>query len=515
MPSSLFKPLHNERPANAFARDEAANARWHASCTPGSTMKDSTRTSRFAPVALVPVCARTGVLAFCCTVAACGVPTTEEASRSEAELVTSCTPGVTNVYSFVGDRTFEQCTLIAKEDLLIRGSLTLRAGATLIVRPLDRRTVDNTWINVAGAYLPGGHELTVEGSLIAEGTASRPITIKASTPWVGVRVTGGDSRLTHVYIDGAELGIELEGAHNTVQHLRTTGALFGLRITSAMPLDETVENYSGGAVFLGGAGRAKVSNVRIDLRDQRSVSGLSFNGVDGVVDDAIVLGNKKGRDNAGIGASGAAPANLFISRAFVSGFAVGVMQYSETTELEITDTTLVDNVQGVRTEAAVPDRPECQDAVQAGFAPAPIAKDPRIVRSDIVRNEIGVLHMMPTILSIEDTNITNNERSGVYIGGLTLHTDSKIHRSNVYANGDVQVFSQHVSGKIDLSGNYWGVPEAQAFEFAPVQGYHCPLIPRGTYVCTGVEASTLASAGVQTSTLPADIVAARAAVALP
>lgn len=453
---------------------------------------------------------------------------------STGELTTPCRPGTREIGgTHVGDVVFAECTLTANRAISIQGSLTLLAGTTLTITPIDRTLVDPTWTMELGEYYPPQRELDVTGSLIAEGTAAAPIAIIGAqrNAWIGVRVAGEKNRIAQLRVANAELGLTLGGVAVPIRHLTTEGSRRGLLLLSSSASEASVEDYSGGALaFNARGGRAHARRVHVDVSRTPGWPGIDFSGVEAHLEDAVVVGGERPVYPVvdpwfgGVVTRGA-PAT--IERSFVTGFRIGVLHLMESAELVVTDTTLVGNGAGIVTHRRREPPRECEPP------PPPTRPDPRVTHSEITGNIVGIDHRMRGVLTVEDSSILRNTRAGIMLSTSSVHPDSLIARSNLADNGaeqivegalgrPAQVISEHVVGSITLRDDFWGMiplecgasadAEARrAFTFRPPShDADCPWVPPGSHVCFGFATAPITSAGVRTAVLTPEVTAARA-----
>jgi hypothetical protein len=189
-------------------------------------------------------------------------------------------PGVTEPGNITADTTWTA----ADSPHLVTSSFTVRPGATLTIEPCAEVRVGNDV------------DMTVDGALIAEGTASTPIHFvadDATKPWAYLRFTSGTGRLAYVTFEGGgksdpnawgtiEVRNTTDGSNREllrVDHVTITGSeRYGLSLTGGGELtaDSTALTITG----------AKLAPIRID---PRLASNLPDGQYTGNAKDEIVL----------------------------------------------------------------------------------------------------------------------------------------------------------------------------------------------------------------------------------
>ncbi len=327
----------------------------------------------------------------------------------------------------IGTETWNECkvVLLEKTEVAADSLLTINPGVTVQGNFLD---------SGSGPY--GTVALDVKGTLQAVGTKEAPVVFTAvKDGWVGVILEGPSSTMSNVFVEKAQMGVQVIGAGATLEDIVVSKSYTGLQ-------------------FEGQSGRA--SRVRLDqVRDGVAIFGSA------VVEDSVI--SSSSANGVGIGVYPPSTASVF-RRAIVSGFQYGVAVTSS--ELAVEDSTIVNNVRGVSISGATtgvhPQYPACDPIPYASGTPgvsiAPPSswgRDPSFLRTDILDNkEFAVRVDSPELVVIDQCNVRNNG-AGILLATDSLHPASRIVHSNIFGNGGPQVESHHTNGTLDISGNYW------------------------------------------------------------
>lgn len=130
--------------------------------------------------------------------------------------------------------TLWQGTVVVEDDLLVpRGrTLRIRPGTRVVVKPADTTKTEPE-------YLDNATEILVRGRLLVEGSAKRPVVFEPSTAggaeeenvrWGGVVFDGGQGRISHARISGAETGLTLLDSSPAILDLRISDVREGVAI---------------------------------------------------------------------------------------------------------------------------------------------------------------------------------------------------------------------------------------------------------------------------------------------
>jgi PKD repeat protein len=162
---------------------------------------------------------------------------------------------------------------------LIQGNITIPSGSTLTIEP-GVQVLFQSW-----------YSLTVNGTLIADGSASAPVLFSAnnSSPgWLGIRFinASNDSSLTYAIVEkghasGADPlnsggGIYIDGSSPTISHST-------IRNNSA--------TYSGGGIYLNNSNATLTANTIINNGTFSNGGGLAIWYSNPVLTDNIISGN--------------------------------------------------------------------------------------------------------------------------------------------------------------------------------------------------------------------------------
>lgn len=332
----------------------------------------------------------------------------------------------------VGNTTWRRCNYVLLEETHVEEDaiLTIKPGVTVKG-------------NFLGEAPYGDVRFMVDGTVQAVGTEEHPVVFTSLREGWGGVVLGSDSTLENVYVENAQLGIDVEGDNNTLRNIHVNTSQTGVRFGS---------NTSGHSIQ-----KAKISQV---------TNGIHMDSTLVKIEDTVILGHE---DGTGVGIRGIDTEGSFFSRAMVSGFGTGIELTSA--ELEMVDATITNNARGVYVtgeDAGVNPAFECPPMRFSSFNPTPPSRswpaprttwgfDPIFRRVDLVGNtEYAVRIDAPELLIIEDSNVRDNG-AGIIISSDSLHPESKISGNNIFDNGDglMQLQAFHNDGVLDISGNYW------------------------------------------------------------
>lgn len=305
-----------------------------------------------------------------------------------------------------GDTTWDRCEVVLLENA------SVVQGATLTIKP---------GVVVKGNYLNPANDrpgfgvvsLNVEGKLQAAGTREHPIAFTAFKEGFGWA------------------GISLYGQNNTIEHA-------------------VVEKANVGIAF------AKAAS--------------------GTVTDVLIEGATLQDVQSPIGFSAGEDADVTFERGVVKN-AVEGMNLGNSLKVVIRDSVIKENAaDGI----VVTSRGAVADRCPSPAAPPAVYRDPIIEHTDIVDNEGSGIAIQGSgvFIQVSKSNIQRNKGIGVVISGAQVHPESFIRESNIFDNGasattaalkysaygsvtsevavaNVDVFSYHVTGPLDFSGNYW------------------------------------------------------------
>lgn len=359
--------------------------------------------------------------------------------------------------------TWSKCNVVLLE------TTTVAADSILTVRP---------GVTVSANYLGttrfGDVSLVVNGTLQAVGTERHPVLFTGLRDgWKGIDLRGPSNTLEHVYVEEAEIGVTTTGRGNTFRDLVVDASDTGIRFDRGST-DNIVQ-------------RVHVANVR---------NGIQILGSGAAIDDSVVTGTGVER-GTGIWAEDGQASRF--RRALVAGFDFGI--WSRSTELEVQDSTIVNNKKGVTVtgdptgvHAAVtcPTFPQvAPPSPPRPTFPTSWRPDPIFTRCDIIANsEYGIRIDSPELLVVQQSNIRRNG-AGIVISSDSLHPDSRIERSNILDNGTgAEVDSWHLNGTLDISDNYWAQisdPELSAsWDVDHALQHTCTNVPTGNWwqACT-------------------------------
>lgn len=203
-------------------------------------------------------------------------------------------------------------TWTADNTYLISGDVPINAGATLIIQP---------GVTVRFA---ADASLTVNGTLIADGTEAQPIRLVADTPdtvWHRVHFAdsstdavtdaegtyGGGSILRHVLFQSSRGGVQCSGASPYLAFLNSATA--GIRCTPGSAALWVQDNVLSGGVYVTGgtlnarrnilSGQGIVATGGADVRENR-VTGAGISVLSGRVEANQVTGGSIGLGNSSI-----------------------------------------------------------------------------------------------------------------------------------------------------------------------------------------------------------------------
>jgi hypothetical protein len=343
---------------------------------------------------------------------------------------TNCTPGTRYIQggTVIQTETWNDCDIVLLEEVHVA------PGAVLTIKP--GVTVKGNFIGT-GAY--GNVALVVDGTLQAVGTKEHPVVFTAlTTGWQGIVLKGASSSLENVFIEKAQRGVVVAGSNTTIKSANINSGELGIRF-DANAKDNKLE-------------LVKISQV---------TNGISIGqGASVTMDDSVFLGK-----GGGTGIEAVSSDLSLFRRALVAGFADAMKL--DTATVEVYDGTITKNQRGVTItgpqSGVHPTGYTCPPVIQASppvIPPPPVVttwrRDPVFIRCDLTKNkEFAVKLLAPELLVMEESNVKENG-AGIVIEADALHQDSRIIKSNIYANGTAQqVDTLHTSGKLNISGNYW------------------------------------------------------------
>jgi hypothetical protein len=347
----------------------------------------------------------------------------------------SCKAGTRYIQggTVIGTETWNDCEIVLLEEVHVAKDavLTINPGVT----------VKGNYIGT-GPY--GTVSLVVDGTVQAVGTKDYPIVFTAlQQGWAGLQVKGNSSTLDNVYVEKAQRGIVTTGSNNTYKNLNVNTGEIGMR-------------------FEAGAKDNSVQQVKIS----QVTSGVFIGqGANASIDDSVILGRANG---TGVGVETASSELSQFRRALVAGF--GDAMKLDTSALEVYDGTITKNTRGVLISGpqggvhppaatTCPNVNNVAPPLPPPSPPPPVTtwrRDPIFVRCDITKNkEYAIKLTAPELLVVEESNVRDNG-AGIVVEADTLHQDSRIVRSNIFANGTgAQVEAFHQVGRLNISGNYW------------------------------------------------------------
>ncbi len=153
---------------------------------------------------------------------------------------------------------------VLRGHVVVSGDILVPPGAALIVRPgttLHVRGSESTKIDPE--YLSPQTELLVRGTLLVDGTKSRPVTFLPESPaagsepaWAGIILdNAAGSAIRHARIVQPETGIQIIGGSPEIVGNRITSARYGIVIQggAAKILDNEITRGEGGIFCWRGA----------------------------------------------------------------------------------------------------------------------------------------------------------------------------------------------------------------------------------------------------------------------
>jgi len=166
---------------------------------------------------------------------------------------------------------------------LIEGDITVPAGQTLTIEP-GVEVLFQSW-----------YSLTVNGTLIADGTANEPILFGGGHPtagWLGIRFVGAadNSSLTYAIVENGRAtgadplnkggGLYIDGSNPTISH---------------STIRNNLAKYSGGGIYLNNSNATLIANTIINNQAGQGSSsnggGLAVWYSDPVLTDNVISGN--------------------------------------------------------------------------------------------------------------------------------------------------------------------------------------------------------------------------------
>ncbi len=332
----------------------------------------------------------------------------------------------------VGNTTWRRCNYVLLEETHVEEDAILTIAPGVTVQG-----------NFLGEAPYGDVRFVVDGAVQAVGTEAHPVVFTSLRDGWGGVVLGGNSTLENVYVENAEVGVEVVGDGNQLR-------------------DISVNSSQTGVIFRDNTEGHSIQRARIAQVD----NGIVMEDTLIKIEDTVILGHGEGE---GVGIRGVNTEASFFSRALVAGFGTGI--HLTSAELEMVDATITKNVRGVYVtgeDAGVNPAWECPEMRFQSSTPSrpsrswPPARttwglDPIFRRVDLVGNtEYAVQIDAPELIIIEDSNVTDNG-AGIIIASDSLHPESKISGNNIHSNGDdlMQLQTFHNDGVLDISGNYW------------------------------------------------------------
>ena len=300
-------------------------------------------------------------------------------------------------------------------------------------------------VTVSGNFLddgePGGSvHFDVHGTLQSVGTEKHPVVFTAlKDMWGGLRLLGSDNHLENVFVEKADVGIEIHGQNNDLVTANINTSNLGVRFE-----DGSLGNAVNG------------------LRITQVTNGISIGAAGVTIQDSVIVGHGA----EGVGIDGDRTVTSDFRRALVTGFGLGIRLHAS--EFVMVDSSITKNADGVYVtgdEKGVDPGLECPAAprVTPPSRPRrpPVAtwwpRDPYFVHTDVVNNTGTAIFLdAPELLVVENCNVTGNG-AGIVVRANDLHDESRIVGSNLHDNGEgaVQLDTAHVHGTLNISGNYW------------------------------------------------------------
>jgi len=355
-------------------------------------------------------------------------------------------------------------------DVALSGDVVVPEGLTLTILPGTRLNIPALFDSTYGGSNTSKSELTIAGSLIAEGTAENPIiftsdrTVGAKGDWGGIRVNGS-LRLRHAVVEYADFGVK-STANDSAQELLiadciirdTAGDGINIYADSSAEISAIIENNSIGnntgrginlrsytgstlidaticgntitengdiGIYIyadGGSGNPSVIGLICDNTiDGHSTYGIHANTYQGAVSDLAIEYNDIISSGIGIYAynnSAAASSVLDIYRNTVSVGTEGIKVYVNYSSL------------------------------------SPIIRGNEVYNhaSNGLHCSYGTLNSHQFLPIIEENQVYNNAAYGIY---LKATGETRLANNSLYDNSSYDLYNDSAFD-IDAMGNWWG-----------------------------------------------------------
>jgi parallel beta-helix repeat protein len=178
---------------------------------------------------------------------------------------------------------------------LIDGDITVPAGATLTIEP------------GVEVLFQGWYSLTVNGTLVADGTESAPILFGGGHPtadWLGIRFVNAPdgSRLTHAIVEG--------GRATGANPLNRGGGLYidnSSPVISHSTIRDNHAKYSGGGIYLNASNASLIGNTILDNTAGQGGASANGGGVTIINSNPVVMDNVISGNSVSIAGSYSTP----------------------------------------------------------------------------------------------------------------------------------------------------------------------------------------------------------------